>query len=66
MLRAVPTWHRESVMKKIVCGFMFGLMLMVAGAQAWAGNVSTTRLNKTLILADQGTGIPPVPNPKFV
>jgi hypothetical protein len=23
-------------MKKIVCGFVFGLMLMVAGAQAWA------------------------------
>ena len=23
-------------MKKIVCGFVFGLMLMVAGAQSWA------------------------------
>ncbi len=23
-------------MKKIVCGFVFGLMLMVSGAQAWA------------------------------
>ena len=27
-------------MKKIVCSFVFGLMLMVAGAQAWADGIS--------------------------
>lgn len=35
-------------MKKIVCGFVFGLMLMVTGAQAWA----------------QSPGPMPSPNPK--
>ncbi len=40
-------------MKKIVCGFVFGLMLMVAGAQAWAEGcrpASVLRIPKYLVL----------------
>ncbi len=53
-------------MKKIVCSFVFGLMLMVAGAQAWADSCPPVpvppnpKLTSRPVLSD---GYPPVPNP---
>ena len=61
-------------MKKVLCGFAFGLMLMVAGAQAWADvgyplpspnpKLAHTGLQADVRLADTGYPIP-TPNPKF-
>lgn len=61
-------------MKKVICGFMFAMMLMISGAQAWADGTGPYPIppNPKLIspvpfvLAD-GTGPYPVPpNPKEV
>jgi hypothetical protein len=59
-------------MKKIVCGFVFGLMLMVSGAQAWADgtpvppnpNPKLASIAAIPVLAD-GTPLPPNPNPRL-
>ena len=57
-------------MKKVLCGFAFGLVLMVAGAQAWADGTPfppagpKTTVTGKLILAD-GTPFPPPSNPKL-
>jgi hypothetical protein len=58
-------------MKKIVCGFVFGLMLTVTGVQAWADNPipippSNPKLSVILAspLADNPIPIPPA-NPKL-
>ncbi len=59
-------------MKKVLCGFTFGLVLMVAGAQAWAdGNGPFPPPNPKLlvishvpVLADSNGPHPKPPNPK--
>ncbi len=56
-------------MKKIVCGFVVGLMLMLSGAQAWAdypGPIpppNPKAVDGAQPLADYPGPIPP-PNPK--
>jgi hypothetical protein len=58
-------------MKKIVCGFVFGLMLMVAGAQAWADGLPISSMNPKFSVSSQaifadGLPIPPTsPDPKL-
>jgi hypothetical protein len=56
-------------MKKVLCGFAFGLVLMVAGAQAWADGISFPPPNPKLTLRGRlvfSDGIPiPPPNPRF-
>jgi hypothetical protein len=56
-------------MKKIVCGFVFGLMLVVTGVQAWADGIPLPPPNPKLtfsgrLILSDGIPIPP-PNPKF-
>ena len=53
-------------MKKIVCSFVFGLMLMVAGAQAWAeypGPIPPPNPKAAVTSTEYPGPIPP-PNPK--
>jgi hypothetical protein len=58
-------------MKKIVCGFVFGLMLMVSGAQVWAdypGPIPPPNPKETSggrVPSDYPGPIPP-PNPKLL
>jgi hypothetical protein len=55
-------------MKKVLCGFVFGLMLMVSGAQAWAdGPIQLPAPNPRLVQSwsDGPIQCPPPPNPKF-